>query len=87
LGVNHSFIRIHLEDGEEEVPLIAEGAIDAAFSQAGDPHQIVKRSSRISLAPEQIAHCCEYLFFVELSWPRHAVRSMQAVYKNYKKKY
>jgi len=37
-GVNHSFIRVDPEDGEEEVPLIAESAIDAAFSQAGDPH-------------------------------------------------
>jgi hypothetical protein len=36
--MNHCFIRIDPEDGEEEVPLIAESAIDAAFSQAGGPH-------------------------------------------------
>jgi hypothetical protein len=82
---SHSFIRIHPEDGEEEVSLVPEGAIDAAFSQAGDAHQIVERSGRISLAPELITHRCEYLVLVELSWPRHVVSSMQAVYKKYKK--
>jgi hypothetical protein len=76
--VNHSFIRIHPEDGEEEVSLVPEGAIDAAFSQAGDAHQIVERSGRISLAPELIAHRCEYLVLVELSWSRHLAPIMPA---------
>jgi hypothetical protein len=67
--VSHSFIGIHPEDGEEEVSLVPEGAIDAAFSQAGDAHQIVERSGRISLAPELITYRCEYLVLVELSWP------------------
>jgi hypothetical protein len=83
--VSHSFIRIHPENGEEEVSLVPEGAIDAAFSQAGDAHQIVERSGRISLAPELIAHRCEYLVLVELSWSRHVVSIMQAVDKKYKK--
>jgi hypothetical protein len=83
--VSHSFIRIHPEDGEEEVSLVPEGAIDAAFSQAGDAHQIVERSGRISPVPELIAHGCEYLVLVELSGPRHVTPTMPAENKNTRK--
>src|SRR5260221_4532931 len=54
--VSHSFIRIHPENGEEEVSLVTEGAIDAAFSKAGDPHQIVDNISRTSLSTGLTSH-------------------------------
>jgi len=83
--VSYSFIRIHSEDSEEEVSLVSEGAIDAAFSQAGDAHQIVERSGCITPAPELIAHRGEYLILVELSGPRHVTSNMPAEHKNTRK--
>ena len=70
-SVNQSFVCIQSEDGEEEVSLVTEGAIDAAFPQACDAHQVIEGSRRIPVAPELIPHCCEYLVLIELSWPTH----------------
>ncbi|BCL25182.1 hypothetical protein GCM10017557_00410 [Streptomyces aurantiacus] len=56
---------------EEELTLVAERRIQAAFAQPADPHQVFQRGRGVTGGLELIADGVQHLLLVERSWTCH----------------
>src|SRR5262249_11211707 len=57
---------------QEQLALVAEGAIKATFAQAGGRHEVVERGRRVAAGPELVARRLKDLLFVEAARSSHA---------------